>query len=70
MDIYSLGSLLWEIMSEQIPYSNSKDNLQLVNKIKNEDYREKNISCPYEYIDLNLFASQDPLKKFNYIKNL
>ena len=27
-------------------------------------------TLPYEYIDLNLFAPQDPLKKFNYIKNL
>lgn len=55
MDIYSLGTLLWEIMSEIIPYSKDKGEgiLQLVLKIKNNDYREEDIiSVPYEYINL------------------
>lgn len=55
MDIYSLGTLLWEIMSEKVPYSKDKGEgiLQLVLKIKNNDYREEDISSvPDEYINL------------------
>ncbi|CAB4430334.1 unnamed protein product [Rhizophagus irregularis] len=55
MDIYSLGNLLWEIMSEKVPYSKDKGEgiLQLVLKIKNNDYREGDISSvPVEYINL------------------
>ncbi|RIA84485.1 kinase-like domain-containing protein [Glomus cerebriforme] len=57
MDIYSLGSLLWEIMSEQVPYSKDKNIgiVQLIHKIK-EGHREDDISkipdIPAEYIDL------------------
>lgn len=42
IDIYSLGSLLWEIMSERIPYSNDQNEniLQLINRIR-EGHREK-----------------------------
>src|ERR1043166_1089966 len=51
MDIYSLGSLLWEIMSEQVPYSDDGSILQLVKKIKNDGYREQDVNCaPHEYI--------------------
>jgi len=55
MDIYSLGSLLWEIMSERVPYLEDKKDgiLQLVNKIINNDYREKDIDdVPSKYMDL------------------
>ncbi|RGB31465.1 kinase-like domain-containing protein [Rhizophagus diaphanus] len=55
MDIYSLGTLLWEIMSKKVPYSKDKGEgiLQLVLKIKNNDYREEDISSvPDEYINL------------------
>ncbi|GBB95112.1 hypothetical protein RclHR1_02480011 [Rhizophagus clarus] len=55
MDIYSLGTLLWEIMSEVIPYSKNKNEgiLQLVLKIKNNDYREEDIrSISYEYTNI------------------
>jgi len=55
MDIYSLGSLLWEIMSGKIPYSKNKDEgiLQFVLKIKNEGYREENlVGFPSNYIEL------------------
>ncbi|PKY27991.1 kinase-like protein [Rhizophagus irregularis] len=54
IDIYSLGSLLWEIMSERIPYSNNQNEniLQLINRIR-EDYREKSENdIPDIYKDL------------------
>ncbi|CAI2179864.1 5179_t:CDS:2 [Funneliformis geosporum] len=50
MDIYSFGSLLWEIMSGKVPYSKDKDEgiLQLVQKIK-DGYREGNIIDAHKY---------------------
>ncbi|RGB31457.1 kinase-like domain-containing protein, partial [Rhizophagus diaphanus] len=54
IDIYSLGSLLWEIMSERIPYSNDQNEniLQLINRIR-EGYREKSENIiPDIYKDL------------------
>lgn len=53
MDIYSLGSLLWEIMSEKIPYSDYQDDgiLQLILKIKG-GYREVDLISNPEYINL------------------
>ena len=33
-------------------------------------YQKLLTTPPYEYIELNSFALQDPLKKFHYIKNL
>ena len=57
MDIYSLGILLWEIMSGKVPYSDDKDIgiLQLVLKIKKDDYREKDINCTFDNEYINLF---------------
>src|SRR5215218_5220677 len=64
MDIYNLGTLLWEIMSGKIPYSKDRDDgiLELVLKIKYNGYREEDISDifsdipaklpPLEYINL------------------
>ncbi|CAG8593630.1 6094_t:CDS:2 [Funneliformis caledonium] len=55
MDIYSFGSLLWEILSGKIPYSKNKDEgiLKLVRKIKEDGYREhKIINAPVKYIEL------------------
>lgn len=54
IDIYSLGSLLWEIMSERIPYSNDQNEniLQLIKNIK-EGHRESDIlDIPDEYVAL------------------
>ncbi|GET02861.1 kinase-like domain-containing protein [Rhizophagus clarus] len=54
IDIYSLGSLLWEIMSERIPYSSDQNEniLQLIIKIK-EGYRESDIlDISAEYVAL------------------
>src|SRR3954453_8953204 len=56
MDIYSLGILLWEIVSGKIPYSKDKDDIKLIEKI-NDGYREDDISdvpakSPPEYISL------------------
>jgi hypothetical protein len=59
IDIYSLGTLLWEIMSEKIPYQNESSNggiLGLIRKIK-EGYRENAdipdiTKFPAEYIKL------------------
>ena len=42
VDIYSFGSLLWEILSERVPYSEESDLLRLVSKIQ-EGYRENDI---------------------------
>ena len=45
VDIYSFGSLLYEIMSEKVPYSDDQNNMiQLIRKIKDEDYREPDIA--------------------------
>lgn len=55
MDIYNLGTLLWEIMSGEIPYSKDRKDgvLQLVLKIKNNGYREGDInSAPCDYVNL------------------
>jgi len=55
MDIYSLGSLLWEIMSEKVPYSKDIDNgiYELIFRITKKEYREKDIdNIPNEYIAL------------------
>jgi serine/threonine protein kinase len=57
IDIYSLGSLLWEIMSKRIPYSNDQNEnmniLQLIKMIKEEGHREKDIpGIPDEYVAL------------------
>src|SRR4051794_11559226 len=53
VDIYSLGTLLWEIMSEKVPYSKDQDNIsQLIVKIKG-GYREDDITdVPAAYIEL------------------
>ena len=53
MDIYSLGSLLWEIASEKVPFlEDQKDGIiKLVLKIKNQDYREKDILDTHFPID-------------------
>jgi len=55
MDIYNLGSLMWEIIREKVPYSEDKDGgiLQLILNIKNNEYREKDVTdAPSEYIEL------------------
>src|ERR1051325_5274925 len=80
MDIYSLGNLLWEIMSEKIPFSQDKHNSLLIKKIKN-GYREKDIpGISSEYV--NLYKEcwkedsltrpkiKDVYKKLLYIKQL
>src|SRR4051812_8160830 len=54
VDIYSLGSLLWEIMSKKVPYSKdqNEDISQLIGKIKG-GYRENDIAdVPAAYIEL------------------
>ncbi|CAB4480726.1 kinase-like protein [Rhizophagus irregularis] len=53
VDIYSLGTLLWEIMSEKIPFSEDQNDgiLQLMLRIK-EGYREVDIISDPEYVNL------------------
>src|SRR5581483_6950341 len=46
VDIYSFGSILWEFLSEKIPYSNDDNLFKLVSKIKNDGHRE-----PVEFED-------------------
>ncbi|CAB4482492.1 unnamed protein product [Rhizophagus irregularis] len=58
-EIYSFGILLWEIAEERVPYQDSNDILDIVDKVYNKTYREpfsENSQMPEEFKRLEIEA--------------
>ncbi|PKY34682.1 kinase-like protein [Rhizophagus irregularis] len=56
-EIYSFGILLWEIAEERVPYQDSNDILDIVDKVYNKTYREpfsENSQMPEEFKRLEI----------------
>ncbi|PKC59122.1 kinase-like protein [Rhizophagus irregularis] len=56
-EVYSFGILLWEIAEERIPYHDTDDILEIINKVRNELYRDpfsENSQMPEEFKQLQI----------------
>ncbi|CAB4441367.1 unnamed protein product [Rhizophagus irregularis] len=58
-EIYSFGILLWEIAEERVPYQDSNDIVDIIDKVRNKTYREpfsENSQMPEEFKRLEIEA--------------
>jgi hypothetical protein len=56
-EIYSFGILLWEIAEERVPYQDSNDIGDIIDKVRNKMYREpfsENSQMPEEFKQLEI----------------
>uniref|UniRef100_U9UGG7 Protein kinase domain-containing protein n=1 Tax=Rhizophagus irregularis (strain DAOM 181602 / DAOM 197198 / MUCL 43194) TaxID=747089 RepID=U9UGG7_RHIID len=58
-EVYSFGILLWEIAEERVPYQDSNDIVDIIDKVRNKMYREpfsENSQMPEEFKQLEIEA--------------
>jgi hypothetical protein len=51
-DIYSIGMLLWEVSSDQIPFKSYSDYFQLISEIQNGKRESPITDIPTDYSDV------------------